>query len=93
MNSGRRAELETPMALELIRRYEPKPYSGPAHLFRAEALLPHVRNAAPPPPELEWARLALGGLTVRLMPGDHFAMVTNPTARALAYEIETILGA
>jgi len=54
----------------LLKEYTPKRYQGAAVLFRA---------ACEGVPEAMWQGLAEAGITVHEMPGDHLAMMEEPT--------------
>jgi thioesterase domain-containing protein len=71
--------------------YEPKSYPGRVHLF-AETTPPRtVGREAPPPPATVWKELALGGLDLHFVPGDHMDMVKDPLAAVAAKAIERAL--
>jgi amino acid adenylation domain-containing protein len=60
--------------------YAPKPYAGRVTLVRAAE-----QTADPAPPaDWGWSRLALGGVEIHEVPGDHIAMMDDPHVRALA---------
>jgi thioesterase domain-containing protein len=58
--------------------YEPRPYDGPALLFRAEGSLGQSGT-----PDRRWREL-LGGLEIVVARGDHFTMLKAPFAGELA---------
>jgi thioesterase domain-containing protein len=65
------------------REYVPAPYPGRVTLFRAG-----VRSAGDSRSEdMGWARLALGGVEVREVPGDHVNMLLRPQVGLLAEQL------
>jgi amino acid adenylation domain-containing protein len=77
------------MALrEGLQRYVPRPYAGPAVLFRPR-MQPRFgvgdRSRG-------WAALVTGGLTICTVPGNHLAMLQEPHVRVLARELAGRLG-
>lgn len=65
------------------REYVPGPYRGKVTLFRAG-----VRSAAGAgEPDMGWGRLALGGVEIREVPGDHVDMLLEPQVRLLAEQL------
>jgi amino acid adenylation domain-containing protein len=68
--------------------YRPQPYEGPVAFFRAADGGSRYAEAREEP----WRPLALGGLSVRVIPGNHLSMNLAPNAehlaRALQEEIE-----
>ncbi|MBK9699348.1 MAG: amino acid adenylation domain-containing protein [Flavobacteriales bacterium] len=59
--------------------YRPKPYAGRITVMKAE------RSWGPK--EMGWEGLALGGLEVRMVPGDHYDLIKEPHVSALANEL------
>ncbi|HQW88042.1 MAG TPA: hypothetical protein PLH93_12670, partial [Flavobacteriales bacterium] len=59
--------------------YAPKPYPGRITVMKAE------RSWGPK--EMGWEGLALGGLEVRMVPGDHYDLIKEPHVSALANEL------
>jgi thioesterase domain-containing protein len=72
---------------EAWRDYLPCPYTGRITVFRA-ADQAHDRSL---PPDLGWGALALGGVEVREVPGDHLTMIHDPHVAALAAEMRACL--
>ncbi len=83
--------------LTAMAGYQVRPYAGHVHLVvgREAASLPD----GVPMPGLDmdyrgyldrWRALALGGLTVHVVPGDHMSMLTEPNVRELAALLGTI---
>ena len=65
------------------RRYVPGPYRGKVTLFRAA-----VRSVADSArPDMGWERLALGGVEIREVPGDHAKMLARPQVGLLAEQL------
>jgi amino acid adenylation domain-containing protein len=71
--------------------YEAEPYPGPVHLFVETTPPRTIGREAPPPPETGWKELALGGLDIHYVPGDHMDMVKDPLAAVAAEAIERAL--
>ncbi len=74
--------------LRLVERYAARPYSGRLDLFRSTGS--HFTD--PADPTLGWAPLALRGVEVRLLPGDHWAIVQPPAVEAVAAALQTLDG-
>jgi len=69
------------------RDYMPEPYSGRVALFRAA-----IRSVADATErDMGWARLALGGVEVHHVAGDHENMLVEPHVRALARELRACI--
>jgi amino acid adenylation domain-containing protein len=86
-------ELRRPLFDFVKVPYQLQPYDGEIHLFKAARAYVSLRYEAPPPRELIWGRLALGGLKVRTLPGDHMDLVKDPIAAQTALAIEAALSA
>ena len=65
------------------RAYEAHPFPGRVVLFRAAEQARPVDAT----PDLGWARLALGGVEIREVPGDHLSMIHDPHVQILAEQI------
>ena len=66
-----------------LKEYVGKPYSGKVTVFRAE-----VRSVADMgSPDMGWDRLALGGVEIRRVPGDHVDMLLRPQVEFLAEQL------
>ena len=65
------------------RKYSPAPYRGKVTLFRAE-VRPVVDATAA---DMGWSRLALGGVEIREVPGDHVDMLLRPKVGLLADQL------
>lgn len=72
---------------EAWRRYEPQPYSGPITLFRAR----NQDEDSPQQPDMGWAQVALGGVEIHEVPGDHLSMIHKPHVRTLAKKLRVCL--
>ncbi|HSN97591.1 MAG TPA: amino acid adenylation domain-containing protein, partial [Candidatus Nanopelagicales bacterium] len=74
---------------EAARHHAPGPYEGPlALLWAAE------QPGEPPPgddPARGWGALATGPISVETVPGNHFTMIQDPHAGALAAALSRIL--
>jgi thioesterase domain-containing protein len=67
--------------LKALREYRPMPSPVPITLFRAGVpLMSHLAMD----PTLGWKDLAKGEVQVRIVPGDHHSMTTEPLVRDLA---------
>ena len=73
--------------------YEPMPYPGRIHLFQSTTPGHRIRTEPPPPPEVGWRSLALGGLDVHSLPGGHMDVVKDPLAVFTADAIESAVNA
>ncbi len=69
--------------------YRPGPYSGNIVLLRAAQQ--QKTNDVSDDPYLGWGQLALGGVEVREVPGDHAHMVHEPNVARLAAEVKHAL--
>ena len=67
--------------------YAPHPYDGRMTLIRARTL----RLTAWAPPDLGWRQLARGGLDIRMVPGAHDNILTEPRVAALARHLRDCL--
>jgi thioesterase domain-containing protein/acyl carrier protein len=67
--------------------YHPDSYPGPIVLFWATEGWARLNR----PPDLGWARLAEGGLSVRAVPGNHRTMAYGPNAHILARQVSECL--
>ncbi|WP_437630406.1 non-ribosomal peptide synthase/polyketide synthase [Sorangium sp. So ce854] len=66
--------------LAALRGYTPRPYPGPAALFRAEVVPGDVALAD----DRGWGACITAGLTTHATPGDHHTMLRPPHVAALA---------
>ena len=66
--------------LKAVARYEPKPYAGRVMLFRAR----DERGKAGTSESLGWDELLAGGVTTRVVPGDHEGILKMPGVAVLA---------
>ena len=67
---------------EVNKNYAMQPYSGSIELFRATEDID---------PKLDWSNFALGGLTIRDIPGDHLEILQEPNVGELAKQITLAL--
>jgi amino acid adenylation domain-containing protein len=67
--------------------YVPTPFDGRLDLFRAI----NQKEIWYKDPVLGWAGLALGGIQVHDIPGDHISIVAEPNVRALAEKLRQCL--
>jgi hypothetical protein len=65
------------------RKYVPGPYRGKVTLFRAAVRWP----VDSPGLDMGWERLALGGVEIREVPGDHVNMLLRPQVGLLAEQL------
>jgi thioesterase domain-containing protein len=74
--------------LAALYAYRPAPYSGRVLFFLAER---RREGLDPARPDSAWARLALGGLTTHILPGDYLDMFgsvnAGTSARIVAAEL------
>jgi acyl transferase domain-containing protein/thioesterase domain-containing protein len=68
----------------------PRSYPGKVIFFQASDLSSGVFHHIEPPSE-RWRELALGGLEVYQMPGDHGAMLREPHVQLLAQHLQALL--
>jgi phthiocerol/phenolphthiocerol synthesis type-I polyketide synthase E len=93
------AELDLPRARALMsvfkihvramKTYRPRPYGGRVLFFRAA----ERRAADPPRPEAAWIDLALAGIEVVVVPGDHGSLYQPPHVEGMAAKLERVLAA
>jgi thioesterase domain-containing protein len=70
-----------------LRNYVPEPYPGRVTLFRPRMqpiFSSHRRDKG-------WSALAVGGLEIRTVPGNHLAMLQEPHVRTFAQELKASL--
>ncbi len=73
---------------KIFENYLPKKYAGKVTLFRATERLagePHYEN----PETMGWELLAMEGVDVRHIPGNHVVLLSEPFVQKLAEEIQT----
>ena len=73
--------------LQAARNYSPRASRGRITLFKAHE--PLTESAGDP--ATDWLPLALDGIEVREVPGDHFAMMREPHVRVLAEHLNECL--
>ena len=78
--------------IRALRAYQPGKLRAPLVLFRAETQPPTLSNIAAGF-TLGWGEVAEGGVRVRVVPGDHFTMITEPFVRHLAKALSDELDA
>jgi hypothetical protein len=71
----------------MISAYQPRPYPGQVTVLRARtyALISSARQ------DLGWRPLALGGVTVAKVAGDHDSILKEPRVRDLAAALDSAL--
>ncbi len=69
------------------KRYVPQPYAGRVTLFR------NGNEEETPEHELKWQKLALGGLEVHAVPGDHKTILLEPHVSVLAQRLRACIEA
>ncbi|QRO01039.1 amino acid adenylation domain-containing protein [Archangium violaceum] len=67
--------------------YVPGSYAGALKLLRAS----DAPGNAAPEPELGWGPLAEGGVSVSVLPGDHFSVIAPPGVEHLATRLQELL--
>ncbi len=71
-------------SLSALKDFSVRPYPGKLNLFRA-ADVPHfAENDA----TLGWSTIALGGVEVNFVPGDHVSMFKKPNVSSLAQHLQ-----
>ena len=71
-----------------LKRYRPKTYPGGLTLFRAT---PPEGEELPWDPWTAWRHLAVGGVTLHCVPGDHNTLVNEPHVQVLAEKLKAEL--
>jgi amino acid adenylation domain-containing protein/non-ribosomal peptide synthase protein (TIGR01720 family) len=89
MPDVRRILRMVPRHIRLARRYSAQMYQGHVALFRALRLEPNEQRAGDL--SLGWARLAAGGVEIRIIRANHVALLVNPYAKTLAQELAACL--
>ena len=59
----------------ILQQYRPEPYIGKVILFRAAEQPEYLVNE----PSLGWSAVALGGIDIYNIPGDHSGILSNPS--------------
>jgi len=80
------ASLET--NIKIKKQHFPQPYSGKVTLFRAMGRRAEVGTEIDP--QYGWGDLAVGGLDIYDIPGDHLLMLQEPHVQVLAEKIQEI---
>ncbi|MGA9119669.1 MAG: amino acid adenylation domain-containing protein [Bacteroidota bacterium] len=70
------------------REYVPRPYPGTIWLLKAI----ESESGMDLEPDMGWGSLALGGVGIEEVPGDHLSMMQNPHVRVLAQHLTKIMG-
>ncbi|KPQ36010.1 MAG: putative non-ribosomal peptide synthetase module [Phormidium sp. OSCR] len=81
------ANLET--NIKIKKQHFPQPYSGKVTLFRAMGRQAEVGTEIDP--QYGWGDLAVGGLEIYDIPGDHLLMLQEPNVQVLAEKIQELL--
>src|SRR5947209_10592814 len=68
-------------------RYEPRKYTGKITLMMA----PDRHAGEQPSPMKSWAPLAGGGLSIDVLPGDHYALLRHPVVQLTAEKLGAVL--
>jgi thioesterase domain-containing protein len=74
---------------QAVATYEPQPYPGRLVVFRAR----WQPLFSPHDPTLGWGKLALGGVTTHVVPGNHDTMLYSPNVEHLATHLTAHLAA
>lgn len=72
-------------------KYKPTTCALKIHYFKSTVPIYPIRRSLPPPPEQEWARVALGGVETHAVEGDHMEIVKDPLASSTAIVINKVL--
>lgn len=81
------ASLET--NIKIKKQHFPQPYSGKVTLFRAKDRKAEVGTEIDP--YYGWREIAVGGLDIYDIPGDHLLMLQEPNVQVLAEKIQEIV--
>jgi thioesterase domain-containing protein len=73
------------------RKYQPRPYFGKLEFFKGSIRDAPIRFASGLPIESRWIDLALGGIRVHSIPGDHQTMLEEPGAGQIAAIVDACL--
>jgi thioesterase domain-containing protein len=87
---GQIEQLESNM--RALRAYQPRSLRAPLILFRAETQ-PQKLSHLTMDFTMDWGEVAEGGVQVRVVPGDHSTMITEPLVRHLAKALSDELDA
>ncbi len=66
-----------------VRSYRPRPFPGRVTVFKAE----HAWG----PTDLGWSEVARGGVTMEVVPGDHYTMIQEPQVEQLSRKLARAL--
>jgi thioesterase domain-containing protein/acyl carrier protein len=72
---------------EAWRRYSPRSYRGSIHFFRAAEQPEKIVKE----PCMGWERIAVGGVELHRVPGDHLSVMQEPHVRSLADKLTRCL--
>ncbi|WP_159783482.1 amino acid adenylation domain-containing protein [Sodalinema gerasimenkoae] len=75
--------------IQLKKQHFPQPYHGKVTLFRAKDRKAEVGTEIDP--DYGWRDLAVGGLDIYDIPGDHLLMLQEPNVQVLAAKIKEII--
>ena len=64
----------------LRAQYRTRPYPGEIHLFKATLPIIYITRESPPQLDLGWRSIALGGLHIHSLKGNHMEVVKDPLA-------------
>jgi len=79
-------------AIRAYHRYAPRPCPCEVILFRAEEQ-PEWLGSSHRDPTNGWGKLAMGGVQVHVIPGDHLAMVREPNVAEIGKKMRAYLDA
>jgi amino acid adenylation domain-containing protein len=74
---------------QAAKEYVPKAYTGQVTVFRAEER--PVTNGQEVDPNMGWSELALGGLDIQHVPGNHFSMFNEPYVKSLSEKMKVCI--
>lgn len=74
--------------VQALRNYVPQKYSGRLVLFNASEQ-PATQNGQEP--TIDWSDLAEGGVTVQIVPGNHYTMIRQPGVKDLAERLRACI--
>lgn len=74
---------------QAAKEYVPKAYIGRVTVFRAEER--PITNGQEVDPNMGWSELALGGLDIQHVPGNHFSIFNEPYVKSLSEKMKVCI--
>jgi thioesterase domain-containing protein len=81
-------QLVTEANIQALIEYVPQVYQGRITLFRASERSQRTHRN----PDLGWGELAVGGVEIFDVPGDHATLIEEPRVQILAEQLKVCLG-